>query len=731
MVRTWLSCILVFLSASGLVLSAPALGEELLVNGDFEIGTPQDDKSDTFVCHAWRRLLWKETLPNSWLTDGKLDRPVGVDNQALEFRWGATSVCQYFSATTGETYQFSVRYLNPGRPDSRWQPRIQVEWMAAENTAIGRLVTVAEADYATAPAKAWNAIDGTAVAPANTAYGRVLLNVNNKGSGQYFQKTYLDDASVRGAPGKHNLPASFASSPYDMVLDAIPESRRFDDSLTNYADDKDGDSLTFTRLSGPKWLTVESDGAMGGTPRFADAGDNRLVVKVEDGHGSSETRTLTIPVIGSLRLGNLFDDDMVFQRDALIPVSGKAVANQPVRVLMSTGESASTTAGADGDWAVTLPAMKVTTSGSVAMSVISGTREFQLSNLLVGDVWLCSGQSNMSWPLVNTDGSKQEITSAGNSYLRVVTTPDTRSSAPWADLDERAEWQSCRPDVAGDFSAVAYYFGKNLQTELTIPIGLIVSSQGGSRIESWATSLAPRKSPPLYNARVHPYTRMPIKGAIWYQAEANIKDGPAYTAKMQALVSEWRKAWGGDEFPFYFVQLAPFDYRGDEVFQLPKLWAAQTAAMDLIPNSGMAVINDLGNPGNIHPTNKAPVGERLARWALHGAYDKELVHTGPIVIKVTRSGDQLRVNFDSIGSGLVSRDGQPLTWFEVAGADQVYTAATATIDDDSVVVGAPGIALPQWLRFAWHETAEPNLMNVEGLPANSFVVQVERTHRAP
>jgi sialate O-acetylesterase len=201
---------------------------------------------------------------------------------------------------------------------------------------------------------------------------------------------------------------------------------------------------------------------------------------------------------------------------------------------------------------------------------------------------------------------------------------------------------------------------------------------------------------------------------------------------MQSLVSDWRKVWGGGDFPFYFVQLAPFDYRGDAVFQLPELWAAQTAAMDLIPNSGMVVINDVGTLDNIHPKNKAPVGERLARWALHGTYGKkELVHTGPILKDVTRAGGQLRVTFDSIGNGLASRDGQPLTWFEVAGADQVYVPATATMDGDSVVVGAPEIAEPQWVRFAWHETAEPNLMNVEGLPANSFVAKAVGTQSVP
>ncbi len=154
--------------------------------------------------------------------------------------------------------------------------------------------------------------------------------------------------------------------------------------------------------------------------------------------------------------------------------------------------------------------------------------------------------------------------------------------------------------------------------------------------------------------------------------------------------------------------------------------------MDLIPNSGMAVINDVGNLGNIHPQNKAPVGERLARWALHGTYgQKALVHSGPMVKEVTRAEGQLRVTFDSIGSGLASRDGRPLTWFEVAGADQVYVPATATLDGESVLVAALGIPEPQSVRFAWHERAEPNLMNIQGLPANAFVVKVGGTRSVP
>ncbi len=179
----WFCCVLAPLFSSGVV---SAIGGELLINGDFEIGTPEDDKPASFVCKGWRRLLWKESEPNSWLTCGERDWQVGNGNQALEYRWGATSICQFFSARSGETYQFSIDYLNPGSHDSRWQPRIQVEWLDAHDKAIGPVSTVAEADYATAPVKKWNILNGSVKAPPNTAYGRVLLNVNNKGSGPRF-----------------------------------------------------------------------------------------------------------------------------------------------------------------------------------------------------------------------------------------------------------------------------------------------------------------------------------------------------------------------------------------------------------------------------------------------------------------------------------------------------------------------------------------------------------------
>lgn len=699
--------------------------EELLVNGDFEIGTPTDDKAGSFNCRGWRRYLWREDACNSWLTDDARDWQIGKANQSLEYRWGATSVCQYFSASPNEEYRFSVDFLNPGVPDTRWQPRIQVEWYDSTGNVIGQVVTVAEADYAMSPVKQWNALTGSVSSPAGTAYGRVLLNVNDKGSGQYFQKTYLDNASVQGKPGTHNLPVSFVSSPYDMALDAVFESEPFSDTLTNYATDKDGDRLTFRAVSAPGWLAIEPNGRMSGTPRFEDAGDNKLVVTVADGRGTIETRTITIPVIGYLRLGQLFDDDMVWQREASIPIWGEALPNEPVAIRMSTGETATAMADENGDWSTVLPPMQATTSGPVTMSVVSGDRELSLKNLLIGDVWMCSGQSNMAWPLEHTDQAAQDIAEADCPQVRLVTTPDTRDTAPWSDLASRAEWLECKPANVSKFSAVGYYFGRKLQEELKIPIGLISSNQGGTRIENWAVSLLPEGAETFYNSRIHPYTRMPVKGVIWYQAEANIADGASYTPKMQTLVDDWRKAWKSD-LPFYFVQLAPFNYRGDAEYQLPEIWAAQTTAARKIANCEMAVINDIGNIDNIHPTNKQPVGERLALLALHHAYAREdLLCAGPTVKCVTCDGSTIRVAFDNVGGGLTSRDGRPLAWFEVAGADRKFVRATASIDGETVLISSKEIEQPRYVRFAWHETAQPNLMNVEGFPANAFVGECE------
>ncbi len=507
-INLYLVIICALLSVAGNVFA-----KELLVNGDFEIGTPQDDKASSFAARGWRRQLWREGEYNAWLTDGNRDRQLGKENQALQYRWGACNIYQVFSAVEENDYNFSADFH--GSSKSCWQARIQVEWFNASDKPIGAIRTVAESDNSNLESAEWRKISGTAIAPAGTVYARVLLNANNRGEGGLWSGVYIDNASVTGEPGTHNLPVTFISTPYDLVLDAINESAPYKASLTDYAEDKDGDKLTFTRISGPEWLEIKSNGAMSGTPKFADAGDNKIVVKVEDGRGSSDQCTLTLPIIGFLRVGNLFDDDMVLQRSAPFTVYGVAVAGSPVSVEMSTGESGKATADADGKWSVKMPAMKISDDGSLAMTIVSGARKVVLKNLLVGDVWFCSGQSNMAWPLINTIGSKEEIASANIPGLRMVQTPETSGTEPWEDLDDRAEWNVSSPSVVEYFSAVGYYFGKELHQAVKVPIGLIVSAQGGTSIEVWAKELRPKGSNILYNSRVHPYTRMAIKGAIW------------------------------------------------------------------------------------------------------------------------------------------------------------------------------------------------------------------------
>jgi sialate O-acetylesterase len=714
--KTMKNVLALVLATCALATALPAKGVELLVNGGFEKGEVTGDKSPAFKCEGWRRLLWKPTEWNSWLTNGQEDKALGQGNQAAEFRWGATFLCQYFSAKEGGAYTFSVETLNPGTDVSRWQPCIQVQWLHANDQPIGPIVTVAETDNTKAPVKQWNRLSGEASAPSGTAYGRLLLSVNNRGAGQMWVPTYFDNASVQGEPGTHSLPVSFAGSPYPMALAAIPESKPFHDSLSRYADDKDGNPLTFAKVSGPEWLTVQPDGTMAGTPAFRDAGDNLFVFQVSDTQGSTDKQTFTIPVEGILRLANVFDDDMVLQRDQPAPVWGQALPNTPVKLRMSTGEEVETTSDDSGAWSITLTAMKASLQGPVTMEVTSGTRKLTLKNLLVGDVWLCSGQSNMAWKLENTDDSKDLI--ADHPNLRLLTTPEKESPTPWTELPYHAKWEVCQPSTAAGFSAVAYHFGRKLNTDTGIPIGLILSSQGGTRIEPWTGG-------PLYNARVHPYARIPIKGVIWYQGEANIGDGSAYTEKMVKLVGDWRKMWNSDDLPFYFVQVAPFGYPHNAPDALPKLWEAQTRAMALIPNSGMVVANDVGNVENVHPANKVPVGERLARWALNKTYGiPEVICSGPVARAISAEGQRLRVSFDYAETGLVSRDGKPLSWFEIAGPDGTFIAADAVIDGDAVLVSAPGVTRPTAVRFAWRNMATPNLMSREGLPANSFRMEL-------
>ena len=442
-----------------------------------------------------------------------------------------------------------------------------------------------------------------------------------------------------------------------------------------------------------------------------------------------------------VKLPAVFGDHMVLQREMPIPVWGWDKPGTEVTVSLGKA-SAKATAGEDGRWMVKLPAQK---AGGPHTVKVSGSSDVTYNDVLIGEVWLCSGQSNMEWTVARSANAQEEIAAGNHPQIRHIKIPHVPADKPQQDV-AAGPWQAASPETVANFTAVGYYFARELQKELGVPIGLIGSNWGGTRIEPWtppqgfkavpalkdiaanldnlparnAEGKVSHQSPlALYNGMIAPLVPYGIRGALWYQGESNNGEGMLYAEKMKALVSGWRDLWQQPELPFYYVQLAPYTYGGDPE-RLAGIWEAQTAALS-IPNTGMAVTVDIGNIKDIHPTNKQDVGKRLALWALAKTYGKsDLVYSGPLFKSVKFEGSKARVQFDHVGGGLVARDGQPLTWFQIAGQDGKFVDATATIDGDTVVVSSPEVKEPAAVRYAWHQTAEPNLSNRQGLPASPF-----------
>jgi sialate O-acetylesterase len=460
------------------------------------------------------------------------------------------------------------------------------------------------------------------------------------------------------------------------------------------------------------------------------------------------------PCAADVRLPRIFGNQMVLQRDLPVRVWGKADPGEKVTVSIGKNES-SATADEQGKWKVELPPLA---AGNPVEVKVSGKNTITLRDVLVGEVWVCSGQSNMGMTVQGAADAKQEIAAATHPQIRLFAVPLIPSAKPADDCD--AYWKECTPESVPSFSAVAYYFGRQLHEKLGVPIGLINTSWGGTLIEPWTppvgfqsvpavTSILTNleKNPPvvpqtkprknkkgkkvaagpqlqqtptyLYNGMIHPLVPFAIRGAIWYQGESNLRDGKLYTEKMKALIQGWRSVWNEGEFPFYYVQLAPYMYGKNIPTALPLMWEAQTAALS-IPNTGMAVTIDIGNAKDIHPKDKQDVGKRLALWALAKNYGKQIVYSGPLYKSMSVDGSKIRVKFDHVGGGLAARDGKPLKWFTVAGEDQKFVDAQAKIDGDAIVVSAPNVEKPVAVRFGWDQVADPNLANIEGLPASAF-----------
>jgi sialate O-acetylesterase len=487
-----------------------------------------------------------------------------------------------------------------------------------------------------------------------------------------------------------------------------------------------------------------------------------------------------------LKLARVFSDGMVLQRNQKVPVWGWADPGAEVTVSFA-GKAKTAKAGVDGKFTVHLKKMKANAEPQ-SLIIKSGDDSIEVKNVLVGEVWLCSGQSNMQWPVSKSKDFEKEQATANYPLIRMFLT-DLKANKE-LQKDCTGSWKVCSPDNVGQFSATAYFFGREIHKELGIPVGLVRSCWGGTRIEAWSpmASLndypavmeykaqqdkwagnfdeakeeerfakaleewkakakqtradgkkAPRRPKKkvhphknqnypanLYNAMINPLIPYGMRGAIWYQGEANAKtidQATLYRDLLENMVSEWRDDWN-DKFPFYAVQLVNYLQPVNEPMQ-DTAWARIRESFlkfhKEVPNVGIAVGIDVGEANDIHPKNKQAIGKRLAHQALVKTYNRKVVPGGPIYTSMKKDGNKIVVKFDDIGSGLVEQGGEPLKWFAIAGEDRNFVAAQAAIVGKTVVVSSEQVAEPVAVRYAWANNPEGcNLFNKEGFPASPF-----------
>ncbi len=477
-----------------------------------------------------------------------------------------------------------------------------------------------------------------------------------------------------------------------------------------------------------------------------------------------------------VRLPGFFNDHMVLQQQMKIKVWGWSDPGESVTVSVGD-QSATAQGGDDGKWSVELPAQEA--SKTPTKLTVQGNNTIEINDVLIGEVWLCSGQSNMEWNVKSSTNAEHEISSANHPLIRHVKFGHRPSMTPIDDV--KGQWQVCSPETVGGFTAAGYFMAGRLHAELDVPIGLINSSWGGTRVEPWTPPIGFEKTPALqdiyqsilgrtvgtqsyetalsnhikateewvakarneqgnservepspafpgsllpfqshqdptmlYNGMIHAIVGYPIRGAIWYQGESNHNEGMLYFEKKKALINGWRELWGQGDFPFYFVQIAPFEYGNEDPTILANFWEAQ-AAVEQLPNTGMVVINDIATLNNIHPPNKQDVGSRLAGLALKHDYGrKDVVANSPTFDKLEIVDGALKVHFRDTGGGLKTRDGQSPSHFEVIGNDSDgFKPAVAAIDGDQCDIDFGGSELTRGIsiRMAQVGRAQPDRWN--------------------
>jgi len=491
----------------------------------------------------------------------------------------------------------------------------------------------------------------------------------------------------------------------------------------------------------------------------------------------------------------IFSDHMVLQQGRPVPVWGKAAADEEITVSFA-GQSVKTKANDEGQWKAELAALPA--NATPADLTVAGKNTITVKDVLVGEVWVCSGQSNMQWTVSQSANAEAEAAAANYPLIRMFNVERITAQKPGGDC--KGQWNVTTPQSVGQFSAVGFFFGRHLHQALKVPVGLINTSWGGTRIEAWTSAEAlkqrpcaqdmlkdwasaiskwddakekaafekrtadwkaqvakinaenaklpagkPKAKPPgaprppenpnatphhpavLFNGMVAPIIPYAFQGAIWYQGESNQRRAFQYQELLPTMINDWRTRWN-NEFSFYIVQLAAFGNGKPPAAApgIPDTWAelqeAQLLTAQTLPKTGLAVINDIGEVGNIHPKNKQEVGRRLALWALAKDYGRDsTVFSGPMYKSSSIKDGKVHVQFDHIGSGLKTRNGEAPGPFQIAGADGKWVVAKAKIEGDEVVVWSDAIKDPIGVRYAWAAWPEGvNLINKEGLPASCF-----------
>ena len=444
-------------------------------------------------------------------------------------------------------------------------------------------------------------------------------------------------------------------------------------------------------------------------------------------------------LFAEINLPAIFCDNMVLQQQTEAAIWGKADKNSSVKVTTSWNKKSYTTSASnDGTWK-----LKVTTpkAGGPYEITISDGKSLKLKNVLIGEVWVCSGQSNMEMPMKGFKnqpilGSLDAISLSSNPNIRLFTVKKATSLEP---LDNfTGDWKTCSPENVSEFSATAYYFGLMLQKALNVPVGLINTSWGGTRIEPWISesgiknfdwvklpekkpveNLSPQTPTVLFNAMINPIVGYGMRGAIWYQGESNRNEPQNYRKLMPGLIENWRSVWGIGEFPFYFVQIAPFDY-GPAGLNSAYLREAQLKASTAIPNVGMACIMDIGEKDCIHPAGKEAGSKRLAFLALSQTYGiKGISGLSPVLKEMKVAEGVVKLSFDNAPNGLTAF-GKELTCFEVAGANKRFFPAKAFLTGTGVTLFSPSVAEPVAVRYAFKDFITGDLFSTDGLPVSSF-----------